>query len=336
MDIQTASVPSPAPSPKSNILKRTQPGQISASCTLCRRRKVKCDREFPCGSCTRAGVECVPLVPSRVPRGRKGGRKRRIDGELLERIAKLEALIEDAGGDIKGDMGGDSNKHGMSPLRMDYKSTVGVTETPSRANVSDIHDLSKGSSNGPASHKGQSSPGFHRYLGASFWVTLSDEVNGLKEVLDDSSNEEDELEEAQTLPSSLSASGRQQLPLATDSSFVISRANFVENPGHPTARQLYSLCEIFLKNVDPVFKILHAPSLRRYLQDGAAELDCSPGPRGLEALKFAISYAATVSLTDEECRHRIGEDRVVLLARYRAGTESVLCPSPRYFSPVFM
>ena len=64
--------------------------------------------------------------------------------------------------------------------------------------------------------------------------------------------------------------------------------------------------------------------MRRYLQEGAAELDCSPGPRGLEALRLAICYAAILSLTDEECRTRIGEDRVALMAKYRAGTELAL------------
>ena len=79
-----------------------------------------------------------------------------------------------------------------------------------------------------------------------------------------------------------------------------------------------------MTNVDPVFEVFHAPSLRRYLQEGAAELDCSPGPRGREAVKFAVCYAATVSMTAEECRHKLGEDKALLMARYRAGTESTL------------
>ena len=50
----------------------------------------------------------------------------------------------------------------------------------------------------------------------------------------------------------------------------------------------------------------------------------SPGPRGLEALRFAVFYAATTSLTAPECQHKLGEDRATLLARFRCATELAL------------
>lgn len=259
----------------------------------------------------------MPSIPSQAPRGRQGGRKRRPDGELLDRIAKLEALIEN--------VGGNSEEQRTTLRRMDSTPTVSMMEDSSQLAVSNNHDRSKGSSNGAT---GQRSPnpgsGLDRYLGSSFWVTLSEEIHGLKDILNDSSDNEDGAEGGQTPASSLSSSERQQPQPANDSGFVISPMTAAENLGSPTSHQLYTFCEIYLNNVDPVFKILHAPSLRRYLQEGAAELDCSPGPRGLEALRFAICYASTLSMTDEECRHRIGEDRVHLMARYRAGTELAL------------
>ena len=64
------------------------------SCHLCRKRKVKCDRGNPCSPCQRAGAECVYSAPSRLPRGRQGGRRKK-DSELLQRIAKLENLVKD-------------------------------------------------------------------------------------------------------------------------------------------------------------------------------------------------------------------------------------------------
>jgi len=30
------------------------------SCQLCKKRKVRCDKEIPCSGCVRAGIECVP------------------------------------------------------------------------------------------------------------------------------------------------------------------------------------------------------------------------------------------------------------------------------------
>ena len=294
--------------------RKTRQGRALASCTLCRRRKVRCDRCVPCANCTRAGVECVPSIPSQAPRGRQGGRKRRPDGELLERISKLEALIEKAGGK--------SDDQRTTPQPTKNTPPVAVIKDSSRLAVSDNHDYSKVCNDEATGHRNQNiGLGFGRYLGSSFWMTLSEEIHGLKEVLNDSSDDEDEVEDGQTPVSSPSDSERQQLQHANTSGFMFSLNTPPESPCNPTSHQLYTFCDVYLKNVDPVFKILHAPSLRRYLQEGAAELDCSPGSKGLEPLRLAICYAATLSLTNEECRYRIGEDRVALMAKYRAGTE---------------
>lgn len=73
------------------------PSQGSYACVLCRHRKVKCDRQNACSSCTRMRIEWVPFVPSRLPRGRQGGRKKQKAGDrLLERIARLEGLMIDS------------------------------------------------------------------------------------------------------------------------------------------------------------------------------------------------------------------------------------------------
>ena len=297
--------------------RRNQHDQTPKSCTLCRRRKVKCDRTVPCGSCVRAGVQCVPSIPSQAPRGRQGGRKPRMNGELLERIAKLEALVEN--------VGENSNEHGMTPQGMGSIPAAGVTKRSLQSIVSDGHNRSQGSSNKAAGPQRQTSgSGMDRYLGSSFWMTLSEEIHGLKDVLNGSSDEEDEAGGDHSPTSSLSSPGPQQPQQVNDSGFVLSPAIPVESPINPTSHQLHTFCDVYLMNVDPVLKILHAPSLRRYVQEGAEKLDCSPGPRGLEPLKLAICYAATLSMTDGECRQRIGEDRAVLTARYRAGTELAL------------
>lgn len=294
--------------------RKNRHGQISASCTLCRRRKVRCDRTVPCGNCKRAGEQCVPSIPSHAPRGRQGGRKRKTDVELLERIAKLEGFLKE--------VERDSDEHKITP-HTNGTPSINPGEGAPQAVVPDNQDRSKESSSEPISLTSQDAEsGLDRYLGTSFWVTLSAEISGLKDVLNGSSDEEDKAEDERTPASSLSSPGSQQQ--ANDSRFVISPTGLVESPGDPTPHQLYSFCEIYLNNVDPVFKVLHAPSLRRYLQEGAAELECSPGVRGLEALKFAICYAATTSMTEGECRLRIGEDKVALMAKYRVGTELAL------------
>lgn len=84
------------------------------------------------------------------------------------------------------------------------------------------------------------------------------------------------------------------------------------------------LFSAFMLSVDPLVKILHSPSLRRYLVDGAEELECSPGPKGWDALRFAIYYTATTSMEPGDCLKNLGEEKSVLLARYRSGVEAAL------------
>lgn len=60
------------------------------SCTVCRSRKVKCDRNRPCGHCVRAGTECVyPSGPGRAPRRPRQA----LDTRVLDRLSFLEGLL---------------------------------------------------------------------------------------------------------------------------------------------------------------------------------------------------------------------------------------------------
>lgn len=59
----------------------------SLSCLICQQRKIKCDRSFPCGSCVKHNVTCVPAAQTRP-------RKRRFpERQLLERLRAYEDLL---------------------------------------------------------------------------------------------------------------------------------------------------------------------------------------------------------------------------------------------------
>lgn len=67
-----------------------QPKIVSANrvlaCVLCKQRRVKCSRSFPCSNCTRAGVQCVqPTVQQR--------RRRFAERGLLDRLHHYEDLL---------------------------------------------------------------------------------------------------------------------------------------------------------------------------------------------------------------------------------------------------
>jgi hypothetical protein len=82
---------SPSP-PKAGI-------EVKHSCTVCHRRKVKCDRGKPCSNCVKNRIECEYKLPS-APR-----RRVKSDRRLIEKIRKYEdclerirAVVDEAGG----------------------------------------------------------------------------------------------------------------------------------------------------------------------------------------------------------------------------------------------
>jgi len=83
--------PESSGSPQSENLPTPNPH----SCTICRQRKVRCDKQKRCSNCAKAGVECVYTVPVR-PRCRRGIEKSP-EQELLRRLKQYEFLLRKHG-----------------------------------------------------------------------------------------------------------------------------------------------------------------------------------------------------------------------------------------------
>lgn len=91
---------------------------------------------------------------------------------------------------------------------------------------------------------------------------------------------------------------------------------------HPSPSQIFILWEVFKENVDPIVRILHRPTAKTILMNAASSLDRVSKPA--EALLFAIYFGAVVSLTPEQCKQLLDEDKPVLLKKYRFATEQAL------------
>ena len=77
-----------------------------------------------------------------------------------------------------------------------------------------------------------------------------------------------------------------------------------------------------MDRVDPLTKIVHAPSLQSAIEKSILNITQIPKP--FEALMFAIYSMAIISLTEDESQAELGETRAVLLARYVAATKAAL------------
>lgn len=281
------------------------------SCVSCRQRKVKCNRIFPCSHCVRAGIECV--FPSR-----KRSRKPRLSrqNELLLRLSKLEEIV----GRV------DPASLGTLPA-VDETSVAAAHEAGIPAAAPEQpQDDDEEAPQEPASRvsRPKDDPST-KYMSAEFWSNLCGEVHGLKQALEQPSDSEDEGEE--TFDESSPEAQNQNHPYCVDTSPAVLGTETPNDPElerHPKPTQIRKLCDIYFQNIDYVLKILHRPSIigqfDAFLSAGA---DHAVG-KETEALFFAIYFAAVTSLTPEECKAQLGEERSVLVRRFKRATEAAL------------
>ena len=100
MDLGQASEAESSPASKTSSLPsgslavgRNSP-EVQIPCNICRKRKVRCNKELPCSNCQRLGFECSYDDPSRgLKRTISGGGSTRDTAELSGRMVRLESLV---------------------------------------------------------------------------------------------------------------------------------------------------------------------------------------------------------------------------------------------------
>ena len=144
-------------------------------------------------------------------------------------------------------------------------------------------------------------------------------MDGLKQLLEAPS--EDEEEEWEQLSS--------QSPSVTpfpDTLFIFGSRRTASDLRslHPFAPGIGFLCSTYFQNVDPLFKVLHRPTVQVAVSAAADSLNAGPLEPAQEALMFAMYFAAITSLTQEQCQANMGQDRDILLAQFKYGVETAL------------
>jgi len=91
---------------------------------------------------------------------------------------------------------------------------------------------------------------------------------------------------------------------------------------HPQPVHIFRLWQTFLDNVNPLSKVIHAPSVQYQILEATGDLANISKP--VEALMFAIYAAAVNSLDNSECQSILGEPKSTLLARYFMATQQAL------------
>ena len=95
--------------------------------------------------------------------------------------------------------------------------------------------------------------------------------------------------------------------------------------GWPDDKQTQKhLCRIYLQYVDPIFKILHLPSVNAFLLEGKSYLDYETGHPAPMALASAVCYAAASSLSEEDCLSSFEMSKEQMCDLYQKQTEEKL------------
>lgn len=295
------------------------------SCVNCRQRKVKCAKTYPCPHCVRGGLECV--FPSR----KKDRAPRRTKNhELLNRLAKLEAIVGQADPSLQA--AASSTATGAAPTASELAAQLQQHQQASEASAAQIerhaHDPQKRCPLGQPTSKDDPAA---KYVSGEFWANLSAEVEGIKNALEQPSDSEDDGagddgHDGTSPESSLHASH------SSPSTFIASPAVFTSALAggvpdvlrHPSPVKMKKLRELYFENVDVLLKILHRPTVEKEFDLFIVNPESNPLSRPTEALFFAMYFIVVTSLTPEACQRHFGEDRAVLVSRFRQGAELAL------------
>ncbi|KAL2831343.1 hypothetical protein BJY01DRAFT_226628, partial [Aspergillus pseudoustus] len=204
------------------------------SCTLCRQRKIKCDRQQPCGNCDRVEAQCVyPAGHGRAPkRPRKAAETR-----LLAQLSKLETIVKRMEGQPQSpiDTPATTLETPTDPLKPAIEQQFG------RLVIDDMQSY---------------------YVSSTPWTRLGDEIEELRDLLHTTTTSEED--EGFPIMEGLGMNA------AIMGYRALAHSLYVY---HPPMSQLVALFEMFKTNVASLVRIFHVPTLDRIFWDAIAVMD---------------------------------------------------------------
>ncbi|KAH7138528.1 hypothetical protein B0J11DRAFT_17772 [Dendryphion nanum] len=264
------------------------------SCILCQRRKVKCDRQFPCTYCTKSGVQCIPAAKN--PRQR---RRRFPERELLDQLKKYEDLLRQ--NNIVFESLHDDPLEAMKALEVG-----GLDDGNSAQSVSAETEATS-----PASTVDSKKPS-----SVDFWQAIHQRFGDA-----DDSESSQEIFTAAVVMNAWDRTAASDDPLIFGSSQTTANLSSL----HPEPAQIFRLWQIYLDNVNPLLKVVHSPTLQGRIVEAINDLD-SASP-ALHALMFSIYAIAVLSLVSKQCKNIFGLTKDDALLKYQFACRQALLRS---------
>jgi hypothetical protein len=234
---------------------------------------------------------------TRLPRG-KSGKSRAHNTRLEDRVARIETLIARqaiAVAEPRSTPGRDQLFDSTTCILSSGQSTVLPIVYPPAAAVA-------------------------KFVAPEFWSALSEEVQGLRDTLDDSDDEHpsDSLVREQIATDTLST---------CSILFQQAKSTTIELVSPVAESVRMKLLEIFRSRVDSVYKILHWPTVSSRLHSSHDSRRKVSKTSSVELLEASILFMAICSITDDET-WKIGLGaRLDVLQTYRSTVEAMLARS---------
>lgn len=300
---------SPRPSgPPPTVVRRYD---VERSCIRCHERKVRCNKTTPCMTCVRAKATCRYPGPERTKRRSQKTTSARV-GPRLEVLERAVASFSHTGSSVPGQ----TAIHSRSVDPPTFSPNTPAAPGPSDTENSGGFLLKEGSSTRYINEFT-----FSRVLEKVCDVTNRPMYRDHRLVLTWLSEQQGELQSAIDTPTSESTSSSHgQLP-------AINFDGLISNPYlsndilslYPSRWQATQLWQNYLNNVDSLVKILHVPTLQPKIF--AAINNPKDTPHDMNALLFAIYFAAVTSLRSPDIHIILGQDRQAALGAYQRGLE---------------
>ena len=158
------------------------------SCIICRRRKVRCDKQSPCSNCRRANISCVVQAIDKAPRwARRLDRLTEDSGQLsrpsslndrpsvdaaMDRIHNLERLTKELRAQLE-------RAQASSPPSQSTTIASGGALAGQDEAATTLGSPSEDHVDGPSPYGrlvGQQDASQSQYVGSAFWSRIVDEV----------------------------------------------------------------------------------------------------------------------------------------------------------------
>ncbi|KAF5698317.1 transcription factor [Fusarium globosum] len=305
--VETAKISATSDSPVLTPATSSDPLPLR-SCTFCRQRKVKCDRQKPCSHCLRANNDCS------YPIGRgRAAKKPTLDTRLVDRLQKLENIIKQLTSQV------DATANALSSGDGTYEEESVSTPDGMRNNPSRVDNADPGASVDQQLGRLMIDDSKSYYVSNILWANLGNEIEELRDMLHDPLSEDDvdnPLDASRPIPEVTS-------PLGTSAS-ILGFQSLCQSllPYHPPMHLSVTLLNIFIENVLPLVHIFHMPSTEQWFWDSIVSLDTLD--RNSEALLFAIYYSSVISMDEGQCLGVLGESRSTSLNKYRFAVEQAM------------